>query len=91
MDTRNLKRKGLFILSLALAAFWCGSLTGIARADDGPDNACAGLPSFSALRSALKSAQQQPNGGFAGAEEGADLGVGKAGEVVEHNGAVLLR
>ena len=59
-----MKRKGSFILTLALAAFWCGSVSSVARADDGPDSACAGLPSFSALRKELKTAQQQPNGGF---------------------------
>ena len=62
-----MKRKGLFVLTLALAAFWSGPLAGAAPADDGngKGHECDGLPSFSALRDALKAARLQPNGGFA--------------------------
>jgi hypothetical protein len=62
-----MKSKGLFVLTLALTVFWSAPLAGAAPADDnnGKGHECDGLPSFSALRDALKAARLQPNGGFA--------------------------
>jgi uncharacterized protein GlcG (DUF336 family) len=62
------ERRAIAVLVGAVAATWVGSA---ARADENNHSdpgsisgQCAGLPSHSALRSALTSARQQANGGF---------------------------
>jgi hypothetical protein len=57
-------KRRLPVLALALGGLSIGLGGGVGRSDDGDGNACAGLPSPSALGKALKTARMQPNGGF---------------------------
>ena len=55
-----------FAITMAVAGVVMGWGAGAARAEDGQENsgACVGLPSQSALRTALKNARAAANGGF---------------------------
>jgi uncharacterized protein GlcG (DUF336 family) len=59
-----MKRKGLFVWAPAALLLALGWSTAAAQPGDGRDRPCADLPSYTALRNALKAARGQANGGF---------------------------